>query len=194
MNALKKILATFALLFLTVSPISPASAHTEIDHTSPSDGSSVAAGVQTVSVFFTNKILNIADSSEIAITDSEGNVVETSCVEVSKTSLNAEAYFGTEGEYLVVWRTVAEDGHPISGKFSFTVTGTADKSNFVNCKQLASQGNVVIATPKAEPLAGQDDLNSKTTDTGIVWPFWAAGFVLLIAWLVFQLRRQRTKG
>ncbi|MEN9992494.1 MAG: hypothetical protein RLY83_64 [Actinomycetota bacterium] len=188
MHAVKKILVTFALLLASFSSIAPASAHTEIDHTSPAAGTTVAAGVQTISVEFSDKILDLADSSEIVVTDANGDAVELSCVEVKKTSLNAEVYLATEGEYRVVWRTVAEDGHPITGKFSFNATGTGDKGNFVSCKDLASQGTVVIATPKAEPV------QSATTDTGVIWPYWVGGLLILCVGTVVLVRRKSTKA
>lgn len=186
---MKKILVALTLLLASLVSVSPASAHTEIDHTSPAAGTTVDAGVQTISVVFSDKILDLANSSEIAVTDSNGDAVELSCVEVKKTSLSAEVFLATEGEYKVVWRTVAEDGHPISGKFTFNATGTGDKANFVSCKDLASQGNVVISTPKAEPAAAT---NESVTDG--VWPYWVGGFAILITVLVLVVRRRKTKG
>lgn len=188
MYALKKILVAFTLLLASFGSVSPASAHTEIAHTTPSAGSTVAAGVQTISIKFSDKILDLANSSEIVVTDSNGDVVELSCVEVKKTTLSAEVFLPAEGEYKVVWRTVAEDGHPISGKFSFSATGTGDKGDFISCKDLASQGNAVIATPKAEPVA------PTPTETGVIWPYWVGGLLILGVGTFVLIRRKASKG
>ena len=188
MYAVKKILVAFTVLLVSFSSITSASAHTEIDHTSPSAGATVEAGVQSISVEFSDKILDLANSSEIVVTDSNGDAVELSCVEVNKTSLQVEVFLANEGDYRVVWRTVAEDGHPISGKFSFKATGTGDRGNFVSCKDLASEGNVVIATPKAEPA------QSAATDTGVIWPFWVGGLLILGVGAVVLIRRKSSKG
>jgi methionine-rich copper-binding protein CopC len=192
MNAVKKLATVFALLMLSLSPVSPASAHTEIDHTTPAANSSVEAGVQNVSVVFTDKILNLADSTEIVISDAEGQSIEVACIEVKNTSISADAFFPAGGEYTVTWRTVAEDGHPIDGSFSFTVTGTAEKTDFSSCLDQASQGNVVIATPKAEPLMGVE--KTATQDTGIAWPFWVAGVLVIGLGAVVIARRKNSKG
>lgn len=192
MITVKKIVAALTLVFLCFAPLNPASAHTEIGRTRPAAGSTVAAGVQTVSVEFSDNILNLADSSEIAITDSSGTVVEASCIEVKKTSISAEVFLASEGEYKVVWRTVAEDGHPISGKFSFTATGNADKSTFVSCKDQAAQGNVVIATPKAAPLATNS--NQEPPVAGVIWPFLAGGLLILVVGAIVMLRRKSSKA
>lgn len=188
MHASKKILVAFTLLLVSFGSVSPASAHTDIAHTTPSAGATVDAGVQIISIEFSDKILDLADSSEIAVTDSNGDAVELSCVEVKKSALSAEVFLASEGEYKVVWRTVAEDGHPISGKFTFNATGTGDKGNFVSCKDLASQGNEVIATPKAEPVA------NATTDTGVIWPYWVGGLLILGVGAFVLARRKNTKG
>ena len=161
MSAVKKTLVVLTLMLASLLNVAPATAHTEIDHTSPAANSTIEAGTQTISVVFSDKILDLADSSEVVITDSNGEEVVTSCLEVKKTSLNIESFLGVAGDYKVVWRTVAEDGHPITGDFGFTVTGSAEDSAFVSCKDLASEGSVVIATPKAEPLTteGKEDVS-----------------------------------
>lgn len=182
MNTVKKVLATIALLFLTFSPTTLASAHTESDKTTPSSGSTVDAGVQTISISFTDKILNLADSSEISITGPAGDEVEISCIEVKDKAIRADALLSTEGEYKVVWRTVAEDGHPITGKFSFTVTGTANQEDFVSCKEQAGQGNEVISPkPTAQPSA-----NSITP----MWVYWVAGIAVILIGLVVMIFRK----
>ena len=192
MNAVKKLATVFALMLMTIAPITGASAHTKIDHTSPASGSTVDAGVQNVAVDFTDKIMNLADSTEIVISDPEGNTVENTCVEVKNTSISVDAFLATAGEYQVAWRTVAEDGHPIEGNFNFTVSGSADGGEFVSCLESASQGNQVTATPKAVPLAAVE--KEVTPDTGVAWPFWAAGILAIGVGVVVLVRRKNSKG
>lgn len=192
MHAVKKIATVLALLLLSLTPASPASAHTEIDHTTPAAGSTVNAGAQNVSIVFTDKILNLADSTEIVISNGDGQAVEVGCIEVKNTSISVDAFFPTAGVYEVTWRTVAEDGHPIDGIFSFSVTGTAENTDFISCLDQASQGNVVIATPKAEPLMAVE--KTATQDTGIAWPFWIVGLLVIGAGAIVFARRKSTKG
>lgn len=187
MNTAKKLFSTFALIILAVLPVSPASAHTEIDHTSPSEGSSVAAGVQTVSVVFTDKILNLDNSSEIVITNEAGDNVEVGCVSVENTSLSVDAFLPTAGVYKVVWRTVAEDGHPISEAFKFNVTGSADKGDFISCQDSAAQGTAVIAEPKASST------KEATPKADYSWVFYLAVAAAIGIAVVVSLRRKRTK-
>ena len=169
MNAVKKTLAALTLILATFVVVPAASAHTEIDHTTPGADESVAAGTQTVSVVFTDKILDLADSSEVVITASDGSEVPTSCLEVKNKSLNIEAFLGNEGDYKVTWRTVAEDGHAISGDFSFSVTGSAENADFVSCKSISeSDTPVVIATPKANA----PEVKEESSNDGLGWGQW----------------------
>jgi methionine-rich copper-binding protein CopC len=191
MSSLKKSLLALVLLVAGLLNVSPALAHTEVDHTSPAANSSIEAGTQTISVVFSDKILNLADSSEIVITDENGEEVVTSCLETNKTSLDIEAFLGTAGDYKVVWRTVAEDGHPITGKFGFTVTGTSDDSAFVSCKDLAAETPVVIATPKAEPLAAEAPKTN--SDGAVIWPYATAAVLVIAVGGFVLLRRKSTK-
>ncbi len=182
MNTVKKVLAALALLFITLSPTSPAIAHTDVDKTTPSAGSTVEAGVQKISISFTDKILNLADSSEISITGPSGDEVEISCIEVKDKALSADALVAVEGKYIVVWRTVAEDGHAITGKFSFSVTGTSDETDFVSCQEQAGQGNVVISPkPTAQPTL---------TETTPMWPYWVAGIAVILIGLIAMIFRK----
>lgn len=189
---MKKTLLAFALVLVAMTGSSPAFAHTDVDHTTPAASSTVEAGTQTISVVFSDKILNLADSSEFVITDGNGDEVATSCLEVKNTSINIEAFLATAGDYKVVWRTVAEDGHPISGDFGFTVTGSAEDSNFVSCKNQASEGSVVIATPKAEPLAAET--KDQANVLAVAWPFWAAGALVVAVGVLVFVRRKGSKG
>ncbi|MFM2384589.1 MAG: hypothetical protein RL166_463 [Actinomycetota bacterium] len=194
MNSLNKFLALVALVSLSIVPVSSASAHTETSRTTPSAGETVDAGIQTVEVVFTDKILNLADSSEISITDASGNQVETACIEVDNKSITADAFLPTSGEYKVVWRTVAEDGHPITGKFAFEVQGVAEKTDFVSCIELASQGTTVIATPKATTT--EESVVVSSPESRMARLFWigglAAAAIAAVSYLL--IRRKRVRG
>jgi hypothetical protein len=55
---------------------------------------------------------------------------------------------GPAGRYTVTWRVVSSDSHPIEGRFTFTVTGTAGAS--------PSPTSPVSAPPAGEPSAAAD--------------------------------------
>lgn len=161
----------------------PAWAHTEIDHTTPSDGASVEAGIQTLEVFFTDQILNLADSSEMVILDSNGVAVPSTCIQVEDQKISANVLIKDAGHFDVTWRTVAEDGHPISGKFSFEATGTSDITTFEACADQASSGTV-ISTPKA-------NVPQKSADETPWWILMSVLVAVAIAVIGFLIARYR---
>ena len=194
MNGVKKAIAAFSLVLLSFIGVPAASAHTEIDHTTPGDGSSVAAGTQTISVVFTDKILNLDNSSEVVIAAADGSEVPTSCIEVKDKSIQVEAFLGSEGDYKVTWRTVAEDGHPISGNFGFTVTGTAENTDFVSCKMITQEDTpTVIATPKA--MAAETSEVAESNESGSSsWLLFGGPIAGVVVGLTINLlRRKRAK-
>jgi copper resistance protein C len=103
---------------LGVVGAAPASAHASLVRSSPADQSSVAAAPTTVTLTFDE---NIRMPSVILVTGADGASVvqgKTSVVDnVAKTRVNT----GPSGEFTVAYRVVSADGHPLSGRVSFTV-------------------------------------------------------------------------
>lgn len=191
MRSVKKFALFFALVLAGFSSVVPASAHTTVDSTTPATGTSVDAGPQTVTVNFTEPILTENVKSEIQITDENGNSVETSCIDVQKLSVSLGAFFATAGKYTATWRVVASDGDPVTGNFSFEVTGTADdQAGFVTCKDAATQ-TAVIATPKAATPATKTDSTGAGSSSLIIFLIGAA--VIIAAGAFWFIRRQKSK-
>lgn len=124
MSLVRKVASAILGASLLFGSVSPAWSHTDVSSTTPKDGSTVEAGSNIVSVSFNDDILNLADSSEIVVVDSENRSLKVECLKVEGKEIQAVVYFETAGEYRVTWRTVAEDGHPLTGKFSFQVSGS----------------------------------------------------------------------
>lgn len=185
MKIAKNIVAFLSLCLLWLTVATPASAHTEVGKTSPNEGASVSAGVQKISVDFTDKILNLDNSSEIVITRGTGQVVQVSCIEVLETSLQVEAFLESSDTYKVVWRTVAEDGHPLTGEFSFTATGSGEMGDLVACKDKASEKKPVATNPASESPG-------KTRSEEIVI-FVIGGAVVASSVIFWIVRRKKTK-
>jgi methionine-rich copper-binding protein CopC len=178
MNTVTKTALSVVLATLVISAASASYAHTDTFNTSPANGDSVTAGVQQIAVEFNDKILDLADSSEIVITGPNDQAVEVSCIAVEAKSLTVDAMIPAEGNYKVTWRTVAEDGHPISGKFSFAATGSSDE-DFTSCTEASARTTIeepmVVASP--EPAKDSGDLTIYLVGGAVVL---AAGIALVI--------------
>ena len=190
MRAVQKISAALATIALMSMLATPATAHTETETTSPSSGETVASGEQLISVTFTDKILDLADSSEIVVVDADGNVAPTDCSGIENKKIYTNAFLAKKGKYQVTWRTVAEDGHPISGKFSFQVSedSTTEYSKPACATDLPEPKPTVIIAPPTK--------TATPTDNGFSLPiylvFFPIGAAIAAVW-IFGRRRKRTK-
>jgi hypothetical protein len=109
-----------ALLAVTVGA-APASAHTELTSTSPSDGQTVPSAPEAVTVTFSEPV--VSTQTSVVVTGPDGEV-QQGPPQVKGTDLIQPLRSGTvAGRYTVTWRTTAEDGDPISGSFSFAHRG-----------------------------------------------------------------------
>ena len=185
MGLVKKVVSTLIGVSFLMGLVSPAYAHTDVSVTSPKDGSTVQAGSVVVSVLFNDKILDLADSSEIVVLDSENQSIQVDCTKVEGKELQATVFFATAGEYRVTWRTVAEDGHPLTGKFSFKVSGVP-ASEYV---RPPCAGPEPTSEPEvtAEPNANQ---NSEQPDTTI-FTLGALFLVVTLSIVFYELIRRR---
>jgi len=192
MRSVKNVLTALAVILLIALPARPSFAHTEVDFTTPATGEIVAAGEQLISVTFTDKIMDLADSTEIVVIDPSGNDVRTDCSGIENQGIYTNAFLETEGDYEVTWRTVAEDGHPITGKFSFSVSGNAETQ--YTQPSCATDTATAEPTPKviATPLSASAGVEEPKEDA--LSPFIGSGLAVLgvsvIAWLLFRRKAQ----
>jgi len=94
-------------------------AHSRMSKSHPSDGGTVAAGIEKVVLGFSKRVrvtvvkIQGDDQTQVPATLQSNGFVES--VEVGVPPLKA-------GSYQVDWTGVAKDGHVMTGSLSFTVT------------------------------------------------------------------------
>jgi copper transport protein len=129
------LLATLALLLL-VCFATPAAAHAELVSVTPANGVQLARPPSEIKLTFTESVNLVNDG--IRLLDPVGATVPTNgpTVKGQSVSLPIPANL-PDGPYVLTWRVVSSDGHPITGASSFGVgtapahvpgstTGTAD--------------------------------------------------------------------
>ena len=191
MSALKKVLTALTIILLMAATGQTANAHTESNSSSPSNGETVTGGEQLISITFADNIVELADSSEIVVVDADGNVAQTDCSGIEKKMIYTNAFLPSKGEYQVTWRTVAEDGHPISGKFSFQVSADAE----TEYSKPACATDTPEPTPKV--IAAPPVKNVVQPESNLSLPIalvaLAIGTILAIMWLV-RKRHLKTRA
>ncbi|MFF2032518.1 copper resistance protein CopC [Arthrobacter sp. NPDC058192] len=111
--------ALVAALATALAPAAPAMAHDALEGTEPANGSTVASVPPTIRLTFMHT--PIAMGSLILIKDEAGtNQSEGPLAVVDNHVTQAVKAGAPAGRYMVVWRVVSADSHPIEGTFSFT--------------------------------------------------------------------------
>jgi copper transport protein len=147
------LLATLAVL-LSLVFASPAAAHAELVNTSPPNGAQLARSPTEVRMTFTESV-NLVDGG-IRLVDQVGATVRTPTPTVDGRTVTWPMPADLpEGPYVVTWRVVSTDGHPVSGAFSFGVgtaaapgsatnTGPTDTSVNTDASELTAPWPVVV--------------------------------------------------
>ncbi len=114
--------ALLTALFLAAAP---ALAHAQLDSTTPAQGVTVATAPARVTLTFSENIG--ISQGYVRVTDAKGDRVDTGTASVSGPTAAVALRPGLpDGGYLVSWRVISADSHPVAGSFGFAVgTGTA---------------------------------------------------------------------
>ena len=187
------------LLLVSVSFIGgaiPASAHADLTGTSPVDGAVLESEPESLTLSFNSRILD--GLAEIAVTNSLDELVTGVVAESASTTVTALWPADLPGDtYVVAYRIVSEDGHPITGTFSFsypdsqTVMAESDVTTVdiptVEPDQTALEQSVAESANNASTSS---DSPSATRSLLV----WALGFLALVAVAagLFRWRRRST--
>ena len=112
----------FATFFLLFSLPLLSHAHVHLDKASPSENEVLVTPPTSVKLWFTGRVE--AAWSKIKVVDSQGNRVDegdVASINNDPKTLTVPLKSLGSGTYEVNWNIVANDGHRIKGKFSFTV-------------------------------------------------------------------------
>lgn len=114
-----------SLGFMVALP-GPAWAHDALQTTTPADGTTIARMPVSVTLEFTGQPLPIG--MQVVITGPEGDVARGAPVVTGRVVSQSVLDTAPAGAYVVTFRVTSDDGHPISGTFSFRATTGLDGS------------------------------------------------------------------
>lgn len=113
---------------------SAASAHAELLTTEPSPGAQLAEVPSTIRLTFSEPVQ--APSGSIRVLDSERREIEIRSIRSSDGVVTASLPPFGPGGYVVTWRVVSADSHPIGGAFTF---GVGDGAVLPNTSQFLAE-------------------------------------------------------
>jgi methionine-rich copper-binding protein CopC len=179
-------MAFFAALFLLSTSFAgyvggavPASAHADLVSTDPVDGAVLEIAPTSITLSFNSKILE--GLAELAVTNSDGELVTGVIAESAQTTATAQWPVDLPGDsYKVAYRIVSEDGHPITGSFSFSypTSQTASPSESAPDSTTAEPQVSTMQTPSQESASAVPLSTESPSESGSML-VWVLGFVAL---------------
>jgi methionine-rich copper-binding protein CopC len=162
------VLAGLALLL----GASPALAHTRLQSSDPSDGASLDAAPERVSLTFNEEMT--PGFSTITVVGPDGAHYETGDVAAEGGTVSRSVLpLGPAGQYKIGYRVVSADGHPVAGEVAFTLSTPGPASTAPAPAPSAPSAPAAQAAPA--PAAAPAESNGGTP----VWP-WIVGAVVLV--------------
>ena len=186
---MRKFLSVIAAAFaVSVFAGSPVAAHTELDSTSPKAGSVVATAPSVIQLTFSEAPL--PDGSQVALTDSKGNTIETEPAQVDGATVTVLWPIDMPtGVITVNWRAVADDGHVVQGTFDFTYKPGGDPvaTESASAEPVAPDASATPIAVVATPTSGDASDSSRGLSFGVTAAVLIVAGGLLI--LLFAKRR-----
>lgn len=114
---LKPLILVLVATFLVVVPDSYA--HTYLDSTNPTDGATITQDLQTITLTYSGQI---EEGSTFSVRTSHGSEIPLDSISLHNGVLSGTFASPLPNDtYKVEWNSISQDGHPLSGTFSFTV-------------------------------------------------------------------------
>ncbi len=124
--ALGALFAAVVAAALLIGPASPAQAHDGLASSDPIADSVLDVAPVAITLTFTNDSLGGASATAVIVNDASGAQVQMGDPVIDGPVVTqALSPTALSGAFLVTWRVVSSDGHPISGEFSYTVNAPA---------------------------------------------------------------------
>ncbi len=183
------VVTTAAALLLAAAP---ASAHTRLLSSDPADGSSRDDAPTRVSLLFNEDIE--AGFATVTVVGPDGSRYQTGTVSTSGGEVAiGVAPLGPAGVYQVGYRVVSDDGHPVQGAVSFTLT-TPGPAAAPQAVPPAAAAAAPAGPAAAEPApAATTGSPPREGDGGSTWP-WLVGALVAVgavgAGVAVALRRR----
>ncbi|MCK9896440.1 copper resistance CopC family protein [Frankia sp. AgB32] len=146
-------------LLLTLA--TPAAAHSRLETTSPTAGATLDAPPAEIVLTFNESVS--ARYSRVAVTGPGAISVTRGAVSVDGATVRQPLAASAAGAYTVSYQVVSQDGHPVGGTFTFTVTRSSPTASPSVAATTASAspsptGAAVLASsPTASPAAEDTD-------------------------------------
>jgi copper resistance protein C len=177
--ALRLLAATVAACVALLVGAAPAFAHTRLESSDPVDKSSVDTAPASVSLTFNEAIS--AEFATLSVVGPDGTNYQSGPVSASNGQVStAVSPLGPAGVYEIGYRVVSDDGHPVSGKVSFTLTAAGPGAAAAPATAAPTAAAAPAPAPAPATTAVDPQAASRSSGGAPIWP-WLVGAVILVA-------------
>jgi len=174
--ALRLLAATVAACVALLLGAAPAFAHTRLEGSNPADKSNVDSAPDSVSLSFNEDIS--AEFASMSVVGPDGTNYATGQVSAAGGQVStAVSPLGPAGAYTIGYRVVSDDGHPVQGKVSFTLTAPGPGAAAATPAPAAAEAT---AAPAPATTAVDPQASTRPDEGAPIWP-WLVGAVILVA-------------
>lgn len=172
-TAMSRLAIIAALVFGALGlSIGAASAHADLVSSQPGDGQTVSTAPRQITLTFTEAVQSV----QVSVRGDDGQSVAEGQATVEGSLVHQPVRIVAGGAYLVSYRVVSDDGHPVTGDLTFTYAGAGDA---------------------ASPVSSGDDQAKTTQDdagagSGLWWVLGVS--VAVVAGLAVFTFRRRARG
>ncbi|MGH3569917.1 MAG: copper resistance CopC family protein [Pseudonocardia sp.] len=153
-------------------------AHTRLLSSDPADGTSLAAAPEQVSLTFNEAMQS--GFSTITVVGPDGATWQAGDVAVDGPRVSVGLRpLGPAGRYEIGYRVVSDDGHPVSGNLSFTLTSPGPGAA------------ATAPTSVADPVPSSPPATLESGGSAPVWPWIVAAVILIGGGVAAALRLGR---
>jgi methionine-rich copper-binding protein CopC len=196
-------LAVVLLLAVTaaVGLAGPAAAHDVLISSDPTDGSTLSTAPTTVTLTFDQPVQDFEPI--VTVTGPDGQPHASGAPKIDSNVVTNDVDALTQsGPYLIAYRVVSADGHPVQGEIHFELAGAAvtTPGGGATVPATAPSGSAgATASPAGAPASAASSAAATPTGTssglsGWVWAALGFAAALIGAALVVIVRRPRPQG
>ncbi len=191
--------AAAALASLLLAPSGgTAQAHTGLQSSTPADGETWIVAPDAVTLTFATAVAS--EFAQVAVTGPDGESVTSGEVAIDGSVVTRPVSTSGDGAYVVAYRVVSDDGHPVSGQLTFTLSGTGAGTGGAATESAPAEptgANTPAPTPDTEtavsPAADSDTGDDAGSSMGL-WALLASVAVVLVAGTWLASRRRSSAG
>lgn len=155
---MKKIYSLSLLILLVFTFVPSALAHSGLESSVPQDGEVLTENIFTFLLTFNT---TIEDTSTFKITKESGQEIS-----LAEHIVKEKEMIGTmsspleDGTYIVTWRIIGEDGHPIENSYSFSVVTQTDTVSELSEPPVVTDKNNSTSNPGQDIIFENQTSNS----------------------------------